>query len=38
MTHLLQQATLSHLQGNYLDKVRQSAASLLRIINDILDF
>ncbi len=38
MSHLALQTDLNQKQRNYIDKVHQSAESLLGIINDILDF
>ena len=38
MTHLALQTDLNNKQKNYLQKVDNSAKSLLGIINDILDF
>ncbi len=38
MSHLALQTELDKKQRNYIEKVRQSAESLLGIINDILDF
>ncbi|REL25359.1 response regulator [Thalassotalea euphylliae] len=38
MSHLALQTELTSKQQNYIDKVHQSANSLLGIINDILDF
>ena len=38
MSHLALQTELNRKQRNYIEKVQQSAASLLGIINDILDF
>lgn len=38
MSHLALQTDLDNKQKNYIEKVNQSAQSLLGIINDILDF
>lgn len=38
MSHLALQTELDRKQRNYIEKVKQSAESLLGVINDILDF
>lgn len=38
MAHLMRKTALSSKQNNYLDKILNSANTLLNLINDILDF
>ena len=38
MAYLIKKTELTATQGNYLEKLNQSARNMLGIINDILDF